>query len=101
MGDFNSPAEVRGQGYDLVAASRWQDAYILAEEKDEGFTVQGVIDGWRELLKEDAIPDGMRIDHIWVSEAVPVNWCSVVFNGKHEPVVSDHFGILMETKGEN
>jgi len=101
MGDFNSPAEVRGQGYDLVAASRWQDVYILAEEKDEGFTVQGVIDGWRELLKEDAISDGMRIDHIWVSETVPVNWCSVVFNGKHEPVVSDHFGILMETKGEN
>ena len=63
--------------------------------------MQGVIDGWRELLKEDTIPDGMRIDHIWVSEAVPVNWCSVVFNGKHEPVVSDHFGILMETKGEN
>ena len=92
---------MRGQGYDLVAASRWQDAYILAEEKDEGFTVQGVIDGWRELLKEDTIPDGMRIDHIWVSEAVPVEWCSVVFNGKHEPVVSDHFGILMETKGEN
>ena len=40
MGDFNSLAEVRGQGYDLVAADRWQDAYILAEEKDEGFTVR-------------------------------------------------------------
>lgn len=100
MGDFNSPAEVRGQGYDLVAESGWQDTYLLAEEKDAGFTVRGVIDGWRELLKDEIDPEGMRIDHIWCSEMVDVEWCSVVFNGEHEPVVSDHFGVLLETKGE-
>lgn len=101
LGDFNSPAEVRGQGYDLIAASGWHDAHILAAERDDGFTVRGVIDGWRELLKDEAVPDGMRIDHIWCSQSAGVQSCRVVFNGKREPVVSDHFGVLMETKGDN
>jgi len=101
MGDFNSPAEVRGQGYDLISGDGWKDTFILAEKKDSGCTVSGVIDGWRELLDNPESMPGMRIDHIWCSKEAPVLKSRVVFNGKHEPVVSDHFGILMETKGEN
>lgn len=101
MGDFNSPAEVREQGYDLISRHGWKDTFILAEEKDSGCTVSGAIDGWRELLDNPKSMTGMRIDHIWCSEEVPVLKSCVVFNGKNEPVVSDHFGILMETKGKN
>lgn len=62
MGDFNSPAEVRNEGYDLINASGWYDCYNLAKEKDNGFTVEKVIDGWKDKLKEKT---NIRIDHIW------------------------------------
>lgn len=100
MGDFNSPAEVRCQGYDLMAESGWKDTYHLAEKKDEGFTAAGAIDGWRERIPDSDKAEGMRIDHIWCSRSVPVKYSKVVFNGKNEPVVSDHFGLMIELKGE-
>jgi len=40
----------------------------------------------------------MRIDHIWCSRRVPVRRARVVFDGKREPQISDHYGILLETK---
>lgn len=101
LGDFNSPAEVRGQGYDRVASCGWKDTYELAETKDGAMTVRGIIDGWRELLAEnDTRKEGMRIDHIWCSEAVPVLSSRVVFDGRETPVISDHFGVLIQV-GEN
>ena len=36
MGDFNSPAQVKHEGYDLIKESGWQDTYLLAEKKDAG-----------------------------------------------------------------
>ena len=97
MGDFNSPAEVRAQGYDCICRSGWYDTWALAEEKDNGITVDGVIDGWRELLKEDAKNvTGMRIDHIWCSSQANVQRSRVIFNGTQEPVIYDQFGVLIE-----
>lgn len=98
LGDFNSPAEVRGQGYDQIQGSGWQDTFLLAKEKDNGITVRGVIDGWREFLDNPSQLSGMRIDHIWCSRNVPVLRSRTIFNGITEPVVSDHFGILIETE---
>ena len=43
-GDFNSPANVRGQGYDYVKSHGWKDTYETAGKRDEGLTVQTVID---------------------------------------------------------
>lgn len=48
LGDFNSEADVRGEGYDLVLRSGWQDTYRLAQQRDEGYTVMQAIDGWRD-----------------------------------------------------
>ena len=48
MGDFNSPASVRGEGYDLVRVSGFKDTWDLAEKKDAGFTAPPKIDGWKE-----------------------------------------------------
>ena len=60
-------------------------------------TVRGVIDGWRDKIAEPEKLEGMRIDQIWCSRSVPVLSSKVIFNGENGPVVSDHFGIEIET----
>lgn len=97
LGDFNSPAEVRDEGYDLISSSGWKDTYDLAEEKDCGITVEGVIDGWRDKLNDADTLKGMRIDHIFCKKDVSVRSSKVIFNGQNAPVISDHFGVLIET----
>lgn len=99
LGDFNSPAEVRNEGYDLIEASGFYDTYQLAQQKDLGITVNGVIDGWRDKLDNPDALTGMRIDHIWCNQKTTVRTSNVIFNGITEPVISDHFGIMIETEG--
>ena len=98
MGDFNSPAQVRHEGYDLIKESGWQDTYLLAEAKDNGNTVRGVIDGWRDKLTNEEMLQGMRIDHIWCNEEIAVKNSRTCFDGENEPVVSDHFGLIIDTE---
>lgn len=93
LGDFNSEADVRGEGYDLILRSGWQDTYRLAQQKDEGCTVVQAIDGWRDAPNAAA---KKRIDQIWCSKPMAVKSSRVVFNGLREPQVSDHAGILIE-----
>lgn len=96
LGDFNGPAEVRGESYDCIAKSGWNDTYLLAGERDDGMTVRGVIDGWRDKIAGPESLEGMRIDQIWCSESAPVLSSSVIFNGANGPVVSDHFGVMIQ-----
>ena len=91
MGDFNSQADVRGEGYDYVKRLGWIDTYEIAEKRDDGITVPGNIDGW-----EDGENVGMRIDYIWSRKKVHVVSSQVVFSGEKEPVISDHFGVKIE-----
>lgn len=93
MGDFNSPAEEAGTGYDLIKKSGWYDSYALAEKKDSGVTVSGAIDGW-----QDGKRDAMRIDYIWSNFPADVLRSEVVFNGKRLERVSDHYGVLIEVR---
>lgn len=95
MGDFNSPAEVRDEGYDMIVRDCWHDSYMLAEHKDSGITVGHVIDGWRDKIHSGT---GMRIDHIWCSEKADVKSSEVLFNRINYPVVSDHYGVMIETR---
>lgn len=95
LGDFNSEADVRGEGYDLILRSGWQDTYRLARQRDDGYTVVQAIDGWRDAPDVAA---KKRIDQIWCSQAVPVHSSRVVFGGKQEPRVSDHAGVLIEVE---
>lgn len=92
MGDFNAPAEVRGEGYDRIAADGWHDTYVLARLRGEGATVPGAIDGWRD---GKTAAGGMRIDQIWCSQAAEIAESCVVFDGREHPVVSDHFGVMI------
>ncbi|MBQ2948831.1 MAG: endonuclease/exonuclease/phosphatase family protein [Clostridia bacterium] len=97
MGDFNAPAEVRGESYDCIADSGWKDTYLTAERKDGGMTVSGVIDGWRDRTGGQEQPGGMRIDQIWCSHDAQIRSSQVIFNGGNGPVVSDHYGVIITT----
>lgn len=94
LGDFNAPAELRGEGYDCIAAAGWQDTYLLAARREGRATVRGSIDGWRTRPEARS---GVRIDQIWCSEPPPIASSSVLFDGGATPVVSDHFGVMVET----
>lgn len=97
MGDFNGPDTVPGQSYEHIVASGWIDTYQVAHRKDDGITVSGAIDGWRNP-KQGKIREDMRLDYIWCNQKKTILSSRVVFNGTHEPVVSDHFGVLIEVK---
>lgn len=89
MGDFNNPAEIRDEGYDALLKSGWNDTYTAAEKRDEGITVSGLIDGWKEHKELNS----MRIDFIFKNNKNLVMESKVVFNGKNGKVVSDHFAV--------
>lgn len=93
MGDFNSPAEARNEGYDMINGGGWYDSYTLAKTKDNGITVGKVIDGWRDKVSGTG---GMRIDQIWCSQKAEIASSEVIFNGANKPVVSDHYGVVAE-----
>ena len=89
MGDFNCPAHLKDEGYDLMLASGWQDCHARAEQRDGGVTVPGQIDGWR-----DRPVDGIRLDLCLAGQMGRTLRSRVIFNGAFYPVVSDHYGVL-------
>lgn len=98
MGDFNSPAEIKNQGYDCIIQDGWYDTYCIAQQKDKGTTVEGSIDGWKDNKHNDENLKGMRMDYIWCNNVVPVKYSYVIFNGINHAKVSDHFGVYIETE---
>lgn len=93
MGDFNSPAEVRNESYDMIMDSGFHDSYILAKNRDDGITVSKTIDGWLDRKHNS---EGMRIDLILSSEPREILSSQVIFNGRNRAVISDHYGVLAE-----
>ncbi len=89
LGDFNSPAHIKEEGYDLITRT-FSDMYELASEKTGSYTVDEDIDGWEDNQEK------LRIDFGFVSQPVKVKSYQVVFNGVKGPIVSDHFGIMFE-----
>ena len=89
MGDFNCDSD--SAGYKAVISSGWYDTFRMAKAYDEGVTVRGAIDGWR-----DGTVTQMRIDYIFVNRKIPVKSSQVVFNGIKEEKISDHYGVLVE-----
>ena len=97
MGDFNSPAHKRKEGYDYVLQHGWVDTWNVAGKKDTGITVGGVIDGWDDKM-DTKEQKGIRIDYIFCNREIMVKQSEVVFNGKKYPVISDHYGVMIETE---
>lgn len=90
MGDFNNNANIRGEGYDYLLLGGLVDTYTLAEEKDDGATVQGEIAGWTGNKLD------LRIDLILMTKEVAVKTSRVIFNGRHQEIISDHYGVEVE-----
>lgn len=88
LGDFNSPDNEKSTGYDLLCEN-WFDTYYLAKQKDDGITVEGQIDGWKSKNRK-------RIDYIFTNRKKKVISTEVIFNGKKEQIISDHYGILLK-----
>ena len=93
LGDFNSPSAVSGEGYDCIRKTGWLDSYLLAEKKDDGATVDHVIDGWRDKMTEG---ESCRLDYIFSRNPVRIRSSRVICNGTLYPVVSDHFGVMIK-----
>ena len=49
---------------------------------------------------EGAHDNGMRIDYLWVNREIPVLRTQVICNGINGPVVSDHYGVMIECEPE-
>lgn len=94
MGDFNNDPASLGEGYELVqqTAPYLSDAFTIADFTVGEATVMHEIDGWKGHT------DDKRIDFIFVGDDISVKQYRVVFDGKNEPVVSDHFGVEAHLK---
>ena len=96
MGDFNSPSDVRGEGYDLILSDGWIDTHTAATRCEGCVTVPHSIAGWAN----DALPmGGARMDYIFCNRPYAVSVSRVIFDGKDTPVVSDHFGVICQVQG--
>ena len=95
LGDFNNPAERRGQGYDLMTGSGFHDAWMLAGDPTPSATVTGETDGWRGL------DGGVRIDLILCDAPIPECRAHRVLDGENGDAVSDHFGVMIEYEGRD
>lgn len=91
MGDFNAPSYIDGESCSLFQKS-FTDSFFSAKERQGEMTVGKIIDGWHD--KE--APEAMRLDYILVPKTSEVALSSVVFNGERGPIVSDHFGLMIE-----
>ncbi|MGX7091264.1 endonuclease/exonuclease/phosphatase family protein [Hutsoniella sourekii] len=86
LGDFNAPAHLRDQSYDL-ATERLQDAYIQADNRTGSSTVPSGIDGWSDT------EIAQRIDLVLTTPDFHIYDYQSVLDGIHGPIVSDHYGI--------
>lgn len=65
---------------------------------DSGVTVEEEIDGWRDGEGGGAVKDAKRLDYIFCNTQKKVKSSKVVCNGKNYPVVSDHYGVMIEVE---
>ena len=89
-GDFNNPAHIRGEGYDLVTTSGWQDSFLTAETVSGEATVHKKIHGWENN------DDALRIDFVFTSPDLHPRSHEVVFADNTAEALSDHSAIITE-----
>lgn len=88
MGDFNNPSHIKNEGYQLITQN-WFDTYSLANHSIGHDTMTGAIAGWQDNKH------GQRIDFIFSNQSLPIKEARVVFDGREQPLISDHFGYMI------
>ena len=96
MGDFNVSAERLLRCGDPLRAAGYWDSYSLATERDRSDTVLPVADGWWGRERGD----GLRIDQIRCRPKRSICRYRRVLDGRVDPVISDHYGVMIETQEE-
>lgn len=90
MGDFNNPANTREHQMILDSPLQLKDAFLASSNKEGEHTVVKAIDGWSENTQK------LRIDYVFLDKMFHVKQYKVIFDGKKQPMVSDHAGLLVE-----
>ncbi len=93
MGDFNSPSDLRGEGYDLVLSDGWTDTHTAAKQRSGCVTIPGAVAGWTDRPLSDG---GARVDYIFCNFPCTSLASHVIFDGTDTPIVSDHFGLICQ-----
>ncbi|MGO2082546.1 endonuclease/exonuclease/phosphatase family protein [Vagococcus sp.] len=93
MGDFNAPSYLEKESFTLMQ-KHFTDSYAIAQERKGEMTVGKIIDGWHDKEAHEA----MRLDYILVPETSEVALSAVVLDGINGPIVSDHFGLMIDLK---
>lgn len=89
LGDYNIPDTT--DGYDQIIESGCIDLCGEVSRGDEAFlTTPGAIDGWMNQK------GAKRLDYGFANQAVEVKSACVIFDGKKNAVVSDHFGLYFD-----
>ena len=87
MGDFN--IKDSSKSYELIRS--W-DSYHKTKNKVGYETVFSAIDGWKTDHEKK------RIDYILTSDHFDILSHETIFNGNHEAIISDHYGITVKLK---
>lgn len=91
FGDYNIPDTT--SAYDEIIQSGCVDLCGKQAKENPAFlTTPGTIDGW----KNDK--GAKRLDYGFVEGSIQVNEARVIFDGKNEPIVSDHFGLYFDVE---
>ncbi len=62
LGDFNGDAAIRNENYDTIRQVGFYDTYLLAKEKDDGYTISGQMAGGKmSRSRKDESPKFGRI----------------------------------------
>lgn len=90
MGDFNNPSHQ--DGYNLIQKSilNLQDSHEVAKEIKGNYTIVADIDGWKGNKNQ------LKVDYVFTSKELNIRCSKIVLDGNNSPLVSDHFGIMVE-----
>ena len=91
LGDFNSPSAVSGEGYDCIRKAGWPWILCSGSAKDDGATVDHVIDGRRTIRWQKG--RNCRLDYMFSRNpvrSVPRVICMGPLSGG-----MDHFGVMV------
>ncbi|MDO5750014.1 MAG: endonuclease/exonuclease/phosphatase family protein [Rothia sp. (in: high G+C Gram-positive bacteria)] len=97
-GDFNSPAHIRSEGYDMVLSSGMYDTRELAlaaAESNPQVVIEGEHTVHHEIAGWEGHSGGHRIDFIFASQALEMLSHRVVLGDNTPQALSDHSALLI------
>lgn len=95
MGDFNNPTDSKGYNLILRSSLGLRDSHKVAEIVFGDHSIVSDIDGW------EGNKDSFKVDHAFMTQEFNISRSEITFDGGDAPVVSDHYGLSVETSWTN